>query len=66
MPYCPVILEIKHTELKEIINGNYILQVFNLSGDCVFDKVLKCKYYTRLQEGNNFYFIWICNLYKLL
>ncbi len=25
MPYCPVILEIKNPELKEIIKGNFIL-----------------------------------------
>jgi hypothetical protein len=43
MPYCPVILEIKHPQLKEIFGGEYLLQVYNMNGESVFDKVLKCK-----------------------
>ena len=43
MPYCPVILEIKHPQLKQIFGGEYLLQVYNLNGESVFDKVLKCK-----------------------
>ena len=43
MPYCPVILEIKHPQLKQIFGGEYLLQVYNMNGESVFDKVLKCK-----------------------
>jgi len=43
MPYCPVILKIKHPKLKEIFGGKYLLQVYNRNGESVFDKVLKCK-----------------------
>jgi len=44
MPYCPVILEIMNSELKEFFKGEYLLHVYNKQGKIVYDKVLKCKY----------------------
>lgn len=47
MKYCPVLLQIMHEDLRKIYGGdewNYLLQVYNDQGVCVFDKVLKCKH----------------------
>lgn len=44
MKYCPVLLQIMHGDLRKIFGGdewNYLLQVYNDQGICVFDKVLK-------------------------
>lgn len=38
-------LQIQHDELRAIFGGEYLLQVYNNEGTCVFDKVLKCNYY---------------------
>jgi hypothetical protein len=54
MKYCPVLLQINHEELKKIFEGEYLLQVYNTEGTCVFDKVLKCKFDNKC----NTYFIY--------
>ena len=44
MKYCPVLIKINHDTLKQYFGGNeYLLQVFNNDGVCVFKKYLKCK-----------------------
>ena len=53
MPYCPVIVEIKdkdesrETNLVKYYKGNYILQVYDDSGECVYEKILQCKVFAK-------------------
>ncbi|TNV87472.1 hypothetical protein FGO68_gene17664 [Halteria grandinella] len=40
MKYCPVLLFIENKELQKEFGGDYMLQVYNNEGKCVFDKIL--------------------------
>jgi hypothetical protein len=71
MTYCPVLLQIQHEYLRNIFKGEYLLQVYNIEGTCVFDKVLKCKcdkicitiFIYNIRFGNiNSLFLWIPSL----
>ncbi len=43
MEYVPVLVQIVKPELREHYGGNFMLQVYDTTGDCVYMKILECK-----------------------